>query len=135
MSYYQGNDNRRITGSVKAFNRGKRKFELGGHFTASSLAQKEVVAADAGRGGTVRLRLLKANMVNVVESGGASKRVKVDSIVRTPANLEYARRGIVTKGTIVRTELGEVRITSKPGRHGVLNGVLIKAAKAAETDT
>jgi len=34
--------------------------------------------------------------------------------------------GILTKGAIVETELGKVKITSRPGQDGVLNGVLIQ---------
>ncbi|MFH1511592.1 MAG: 30S ribosomal protein S8e, partial [Candidatus Woesearchaeota archaeon] len=32
---------------------------------------------------------------------------------------------IITKGTIVDTDKGKVRITSRPGQDGTLNGVLV----------
>jgi len=35
---------------------------------------------------------------------------------------------VITKGAIVKTELGLVRVTSRPGQHGVVNGVLIEEA-------
>ncbi|MCL5788205.1 MAG: 30S ribosomal protein S8e [Candidatus Marsarchaeota archaeon] len=130
MSYYQGNDNRLITGSVKSFSRGKRKYELGGHFTATLVGKEDAVRPERGRGGNIRLRLIRAASINLVDDQGKVQKVKVESIVRTPANVEYARRGIVTKGTIVKTELGQARVTSTPGRDGVLNGVLIKETKA-----
>ncbi|MHA1294432.1 MAG: 30S ribosomal protein S8e, partial [Promethearchaeota archaeon] len=41
------------------------------------------------------------------------------------ASKDLNRRHIITKGSIVETELGRARITSRPGQHGVLNGILI----------
>jgi small subunit ribosomal protein S8e len=126
MSYYQGNDNRLVTGGVKSRHRGKRKYELGGPFTASALGKDNIVRHDNGRGGSTKLRVIKANYVNMVEQGGKVVRTVIQAVERTPANVEYARRGIITKGTIVRVEQGLVRITSRPGRHGVLNGLLVE---------
>jgi small subunit ribosomal protein S8e len=126
MSYYQGNDTRLVTGGVKSRYRGKRKYELGGPFTASTLGKDSIVRRDTGRGGTVKLRVVKASHVNVVGQSGKVVKTPIQAIERTPANVEYARRGIITKGAIVRVEQGLVRITSRPGRHGVLNGALIE---------
>jgi len=42
------------------------------------------------------------------------------------ANKHYIRRNIMTKGTIVRTNLGLVRVTSRPGQDGVINAVLLE---------
>src|SRR3989338_15673 len=35
-----------------------------------------------------------------------------------PANVNYVRRNILTKGSIVDTSIGKARITSRPGQHG-----------------
>ncbi|MCK4384091.1 MAG: 30S ribosomal protein S8e, partial [Candidatus Lokiarchaeota archaeon] len=37
------------------------------------------------------------------------------------------RRHILTKGAVVETELGNARITSRPGQHGTLNGILMSS--------
>jgi small subunit ribosomal protein S8e len=47
-------------------------------------------------------------------------------VVENPANPHYVRRNILTKGAIVETEFGKARIISRPGQHGVINGVLVK---------
>ncbi|MEM3023047.1 MAG: 30S ribosomal protein S8e, partial [Candidatus Bathyarchaeia archaeon] len=47
-------------------------------------------------------------------------------VVKNPANVDYQRRGIVTKGAIISTPLGKAKVTSRPGQDGVLNAVLLK---------
>ncbi|MEK6848627.1 MAG: 30S ribosomal protein S8e, partial [Nanoarchaeota archaeon] len=42
-----------------------------------------------------------------------------------PANRHFIRRNIMTKGSVIDTELGKARITSRPGQDGVVNAVLI----------
>lgn len=129
MSYYQGNDLRLITGGLKKAHRGKRKFELGGPFTAPSVGDQTLIRADRVRGGATKLRVIRADHVNVADSSGKVVKTKILGVERTPANVEYARRGIITKGAIVKTELGLVRITSRPGRDGAVNGVLVEENK------
>jgi small subunit ribosomal protein S8e len=46
--------------------------------------------------------------------------------VSNPANADYNRRGVITKGTIVRTEKGLARIISRPGQTGSLSAVVYK---------
>ena len=48
------------------------------------------------------------------------------TVLDNSANSHFIRRNIVTKGAIVETELGQVRITSRPGQNGIVNGVLIE---------
>ena len=55
----------------------------------------------------------------------AFKVVKIKTVVDSPANSNYVRRNILTKGTIIDTELGKARITSKPGQDSAVNAVLI----------
>jgi len=45
--------------------------------------------------------------------------------VETPSNKFLARQNVLTKGAIVETELGKVRITNRPTQEGVLNGILL----------
>jgi len=43
-----------------------------------------------------------------------------------PANINYVRRNLLTKGAIITTDLGRARIVSRPGQDGVVNAVLIQ---------
>jgi small subunit ribosomal protein S8e len=35
------------------------------------------------------------------------------------------RRNIITKGAVVDTDIGHVKITSRPGQSGALNGIKV----------
>jgi len=134
MSYFQGNDNRLITGGIKGEHRGKRKYELGGPFTATTVSEQFVVKKVRGRGGNFKIKVVKASFVNVALEAGKVVKAKILGVERTPANLEYARRGILTRGTLVKTELGLVRITSRPGQHGGVNGVLVQKEEMKQSE-
>jgi small subunit ribosomal protein S8e len=47
-------------------------------------------------------------------------------VSKNPANKDYERRGVITKGAILETELGLAKVLSRPGQDGVINAVLIK---------
>ncbi|MFZ8791450.1 MAG: 30S ribosomal protein S8e [Thermosphaera aggregans] len=127
MSFYQGNDLRKLTGGVKGVHRGKRKRELGSPPTLTTLAGEEERRIVRVRGGNFKVRVKKALYVNVYNlKERACKKVKILTVVETPSNPQNARFQIISKGTIVKTELGLVRITSRPGQDGVLNGVLVE---------
>ena len=56
--------------------------------------------------------------------------MKIISVVENPANRQYVRRNIVTKGAIVQTEIGKALVTSRPGQDGIVNAVLLKEESA-----
>ena len=59
--------------------------------------------------------------------GGAirtTEHLEILDVVRNPANADYNRRGVITKGTIVRTEKGLAKIVSRPGQEGSLSAVV-----------
>lgn len=77
------------------------------------------------RGGHSKRQLLAANIINVSDAGKIQK-TDILNVVENPANPNLVRRNVMTKGAIVQTKLGKVRITSRPGQHGVVNGILVK---------
>lgn len=83
------------------------------------------------RGGGFKLRLISGNEVNVAIGEGITKRAKILSFVENPSDKALSRRGVITKGALVRTELGIVKITSRAGQHGILNGVLVREEVAS----
>ncbi|MFH1107462.1 MAG: 30S ribosomal protein S8e [Candidatus Micrarchaeota archaeon] len=78
-----------------------------------------------GKGAFVKVRVRKAVYANVVQKDGSIRKAKITNVVLSPANRHFARENLVTKGTIVETELGKARITSRPSQHGVVNAVLV----------
>ena len=57
---------------------------------------------------------------------------QIISVLKNPANRDYERRRIITKGAILDTELGQVKVLSRPGQDGILNGILITPTKSIQ---
>ncbi|MHA2288154.1 MAG: 30S ribosomal protein S8e [Promethearchaeota archaeon] len=77
-------------------------------------------------GGNNKLRLFSSTFINVTDpSTNKTSKVKILKFESNAASKDLNRRHILTKGAIVETELGKARISSRPGQHGILNGVLI----------
>ena len=53
-------------------------------------------------------------------------RDSINTVLENDADPNYVRRNIVTKGAVVDTDVGRVRVTSRPGMHGVVSGVLLE---------
>ncbi len=80
------------------------------------------------RGGNKKTFLLKGKIINV-KSGDKIKKVEMKNVIETPSNRFLARQNILTKGTIVETDIGKVRITNRPSQEGMVNGILIENLK------
>ena len=50
---------------------------------------------------------------------------KILNVVENSANPHLVRRNILTKGAIVETEMGKVKVTSRPGQDACLNGIAL----------
>ncbi len=111
------------TGAKKEKNRDKRLAHTGGTFVATKPG-KEKKKIVRGRGGNKKVKLQRAEFINVATENGM-KKVAIKKVIQSNT-ADYTRQSIITKGTIVETELGLVKVTSRPGQHGVLNGVIAK---------
>ncbi len=79
------------------------------------------------RGGNFKLKLFSTEFVNVSDpTNKKTKKAKITRFDINAASKDLTRRKVITMGTIVETELGKVKITSRPGQHGVLNGILVQ---------
>ena len=78
-----------------------------------------------GRGGRMKRKLLKDEYANVADPlSRRTERVKIIRVLRNPVNVDYDRRDIITKSTILETALGEAVVTSRTGQDGLINAVL-----------
>ena len=129
MPRYHGNmHKRKPTGGVKRNWRGKRAFEAGREPVETTLGpvRKRTIGI---RGGSTKVVLASGDWAVVTDkSTGKTAKSKLVRVVRNPANVDYQRRGVITKGAIVETELGQARVTSRPGQDGVINAVLVSQA-------
>ncbi len=125
MSWHSDLHKRKPTGGKKRPYRGKRKFERGGPIVEVVLGEPYRVV-DRVRGGNIKVRLFSTTTAQVSDpKTGKTKLTKILRVVKNPANLDYNRRGIITKGAIIETELGLAKVTSRPSQHGVVNAVLL----------
>ena len=69
---------------------------------------------------------LKIQYVNVTDAAkGATFRAEIQDVEMNPANMDYQRRKVITRGTIIKTSKGRAKVTSRPGQDGLLNAILI----------
>ncbi|WP_175059644.1 30S ribosomal protein S8e [Thermococcus sp. 2319x1] len=130
MAIWQGRSLKKPSGGRIVLARKKRKRELGREPAFTRVVEdKEERKIIRTYGGNRKVRLVKALYANVFENG-KGKKVKIISVVENPANRQYVRRNIITKGAIIQTEIGKAIVTSRPGQDGVVNAVLIKEENA-----
>jgi len=113
---------RKKTGGKKRAYRTKRIYEHGSQ-PVETLLRKTV----AGITSTKKTKLVRADYVNVSNpETGKTLRLEILDVVSNPAKADYNRRGVITKGTIVRTENGLARIVSRPGQEGSLSAIVVE---------
>jgi small subunit ribosomal protein S8e len=115
---------RKASGGRKRTNRKKRRFEKG-FFPAETTLGKSKSRTIRKQGGTQKVRLLAANQANISNASGKTEKVEILRVIENPANVDYDRRGVITKGTIIATPMGNARVTSRPGQDGIVNAVLV----------
>jgi small subunit ribosomal protein S8e len=126
MSWHGGIKKRKKTGGKKRAYRSKRLNEMGNHPMETSFDETER-KIESGRSGLKKVKLVSEKYVNVSNpSTGSTVRLEILDVVENPANVDYNRRGVITKGAIVRTNNGLAKIVSRPGQDGVLNAVVIE---------
>lgn len=76
-------------------------------------------------GGHHKTSLISAKEINVADKKGKTIMTDILNVIENPANPNLVRRNIMTKGTVVETKLGKVKVTSRPGQEGSVNGVLL----------
>jgi len=118
---------RKISGGRYKKARKKKLYELLGQRRIIKLGEEKRKNIRV-RGGNKKAFLLKSKTVNV-KLGNKIKKLEMKNVIETPSNRFLARQNILTKGTIVETDLGKVRITNRPTQEGMVNGILIEEFK------
>jgi small subunit ribosomal protein S8e len=78
-------------------------------------------------GGHTKTFLFAAQTANVYDPVAKKhSQATIETVVESPASRHFARRNIMTKGTLIKTNKGNARITSRPGQEGTINAILIK---------
>lgn len=112
------------TGGRRVKSRDKKLAHIGGEFASTKVSESEKKKVVRTKGGGIKVKLQRAVYVNVATDKGV-KKAKIISVIEGN-NPHYTRQNIITKGAILNTEIGKVKVTSRPGQDGVVNGVLVK---------
>jgi small subunit ribosomal protein S8e len=121
---YQGPSPRKRTGGRRRPASDKRKHQLGAEPTETQVGDTRLKTVDA-RGGTEKVRAIATDTASVA-GGGEVVAADIESVAENPSNPNYARRNIITKGAVLETSEGRVRVTSRPGQDGQVNAVLLE---------
>jgi len=118
------NKGRKVSGGKYIRNRKKK--------VSDRIGQKKIVKLGAEKrkiknvtGGNKKTFLFGAKFVSLQEKG-KSKKLEIKNVIETPSNRFLARQNIITKGTIILTDAGKVKITNRPSQNGIVNGILVK---------
>ncbi|MHA1412087.1 MAG: 30S ribosomal protein S8e, partial [Promethearchaeota archaeon] len=115
MARSQARSRRKYTGKKYKHFRKKRKRELERPPIETTIGTKKLKKQRV-MGGNIKLKLFSNMYINVTDlSTNKTHKVKILRFESNAASKDLSRRHIITKGAIVETELGRVRITSRPG--------------------
>jgi small subunit ribosomal protein S8e len=117
---------RKYTGGRKIPMRSRRKFELDRYPNEALIGSNlEVTRRVRGDNRKMALKTVEfANVSNYEEK--KTTRSKILRVMKNTANKDYERRGVITKGTVIETELGLARVVSRPGQVGLINAIQLK---------
>jgi small subunit ribosomal protein S8e len=127
MAIRQARPKRKATGKRYVDYRKKKICELGSGPSLTKIDDKIKVHTVRVRGSAQKKKLIRTNIANIFNPTTKKyAKAKIITVLENPSNIYYVRRNILVKGTIINTDLGKARITSRPGQEGIINAVLIK---------
>lgn len=115
---------RKKTGGRTRSYRKSRKYDLGSDFSRPVLGEQRIEKRRS-RGGNQKQVVKEAEKVNLAVDGDVEQ-ADIESVLENPANPNYVRQSLLTKGTVIQTSKGKARITSRPGQEGVVNAELVE---------
>ncbi len=116
---------RKETGARYKRQHSKKKEALGRTPTLTKIGEKATKDIKV-RGHNLKIRVLRTDIANVYDPKAKKHlKAKIKIVTGNPANRHYVRRNIITKGTIIQTDKGSARVTSRPGQDGIVNAVLV----------
>jgi len=117
---------RKASGGRRVAQRARRKFEID-RYPNEATVGPTIKITRRSRGNNMKTALKSAETVNVWDP--SSKKTTKFAIIRVtenPANKDYERRGVISKGALVEIEAGTARVISRPGQDGSINAILMK---------
>lgn len=124
MAVWQDNSTTKKTGGKTWKSRKHKKHQLGSEFSEPEIGEDKTIQKRT-EGGNQKTVAKRSETVNVAQNGEVTE-AEIHSVENNPANPNYVRRSLLTKGAIIKTSEGRAKITSRPGQDGVINAKLIE---------
>jgi small subunit ribosomal protein S8e len=125
MSTHSSLRKRKLTGGKKRVYRTKKLYEAGG-YAAETILGEPKRKRSRGMGGNKKIKVLTDKYASVTDQKtGQTQKTEILRVIRNGANVDFNRRGVITKGAEIETALGHAKVTSRPGADGIINAVLI----------
>jgi small subunit ribosomal protein S8e len=123
MSIWLQGSKRKPSGGKYHHAKPKKKMHVG-RSPALTKVGKTKVRKVKTLGGNSKLRALSLDTINVYDPK-KKKNIKavVEDVMFNPANRHYVRMDVITKGAVLKTDKGYVKVTNRPGQEGIANGV------------
>jgi len=103
-----------------------KRQHLIGRLPAHTKVGAKAVQSIRARSAQVKFRSLRLDKANVFDPKTRTYSIEtITTVVNNPADKNFIRRNIMTKGGIIKTTKGDARITSRPGQDGMVNAVLL----------
>lgn len=124
MAVWQDRSQTKKTGGKTRSYRKSRKQDKGNEFSEPSVGEEKRIKKRT-QGGNQKSVVKRAETVNVSVNKDV-KNAEIEAVEENPANPNFVRRSLLTKGTIIQTSEGKARVTSRPGQDGVVNAELVE---------
>jgi len=121
MAQFRNYLGRTYTGRKIPKYRKKKRGDVGSDPILTKLSQRHLVDVKDNR-----IVLKEALFANVLDKDKKLKKVKIIDVVENKANPNFLRAKIITRGAIIKTEIGLAKVLSRPSRDGVINAILIE---------
>ena len=125
MANSQFRSKRQVSGKRYTAIRKERASDMSGVPALTGVSEKTKIKVKRTLGGNVKTQVLRTDVVYVAIEGKTEK-LTIQGVENNPANIHFTRRNVITKGAILKTEKGNVKVTSRPGQDGTISGVLVK---------
>ncbi|MCK5473933.1 MAG: 30S ribosomal protein S8e [Candidatus Aenigmarchaeota archaeon] len=126
MGIWQTKSKRKSTGGLLHTSALKRKHATGSNQIKTIIGDLSVKVVRT-KGGNAKAKVVSSSTVNLIDKKtGKAKKVKILDVLENKANPHFVRQKLLTKGAVVKTDAGKVKITSRPAQDGVVNGVVVE---------
>ena len=126
MAQWHGISRRKPSGGRKVQARGKRSTEISTEKQLALIGESKTKIYRR-TGGNTLVRVLAADKVSINDpKTGKTSLGTIENVVENESDPNYVRRNVLVKGAIIETDKGRVKITSRPGKEGGINGILVE---------